>query len=209
AIESYDRAIELNSDEYKTWNNRGISLDELGKYELAIESYDRAIELNPNDDLSYFNRAEPLFKLNLWQEGFGSLEKGLSLIEISSESYLGDLRAIISIIFEAKQERETWQERINTLVELYDQYQAVAEVGQGITDNIPQLFSDMISDKAAQTWLEVWQEAAETKPELEIALRFLKTAVEYKEKSGDSKVLLQLPKEERDLFITLLPNSGE
>ena len=62
----------------------------------------------------------------------------------------------------------------------------------------------MVSNKAARTWLKVWQEVAEDKLELEIALRWLKTAVVYKETKTNSKVLLQLPKEERDLFVTLL-----
>jgi len=65
----------------------------------------------------------------------------------------------------------------------------------------------MFSNKAAQTWLQVWQEIAGEKPELEIPLRWLKTAVSYKETKRDRKVLLQLPKEERDLFITLLQDT--
>ena len=80
---------------------------------------------------------------------------------------------------------------------------------KAIAGNIPDLLSEMVSNKAARTWLEVWQEVAGDKPELEIALRWLKTAVEYKETGGDSKVLLQLPREERDLFETLLEKVEE
>lgn len=82
-------------------------------------------------------------------------------------------------------------------------------IGKGIIENIPHVLSEMVSNKAVRTWFEVWQEVAGDKPELEISLRWLKTAVEYKETGGDSKVLLQLPKEERDLFVTLLEKVEE
>ncbi|MEO1692816.1 MAG: hypothetical protein AAFR63_15020 [Cyanobacteria bacterium J06631_6] len=62
--------------------------------------------------------------------------------------------------------------------------------------------------ETARTWLEVWQEVGADKPELELPLRWLKTAVGYKE-TGDRKTLLQLPKEERDLFVTLLEDAPE
>ncbi len=209
AIDSYDNAIKLNSDDHNIWNNLGVSLSYLGKYEKAVESYNHAIKLNTRDYLSWLNRGEVLFKLNRWQEGFESLDEGLKLNEQYPKTYTGDTKAIIRIIFEAKQDRDTWQDRIKTLVELYNKHQVVSELGKGTTENIPNLISEMVSDKAARTWLEVWQEVAGDKPELEIALRFLKTAVEYKETKGDSKVLLQLPKEERDLFITLLEDVEE
>ncbi len=38
---------------------------------------------------------------------------------------------------------------------------------EGITENIPNLLSEMVSNKAARTWLEVWQEVAGDKPELD------------------------------------------
>ena len=187
--------------------NRGNSLDQLGKYDAAIESYDRAIKLNPDDYRIWLYRGETLFKLNYWQEGFESLTKSLNLVDRSQTSYVGDLKAIISIIFKAQQDKSTWLNRIKTLVELYDRFQLLSSLSKGITANIPDLLSEMFSNKAAQTWLQVWQEIAGEKPELEIPLRWLKTAVSYKETKRDRKVLLQLPKEERNLFITLLQDT--
>ena len=164
--------------------------------------------IESNDILPLFNLGKVFIKLNLWHEGFTSLEKALAMIE-DIEDFYGDTIEIIKIIFTAKIDKSTWIDRLETLVKLYERYQVVSELATGIAKNIPNLLSEMVSNKAARTWLEVWQEVVGDKPELEIALRWLKTAVEYKDTQGDSKVLLQLPKEERDLFVTLLEKVEE
>ena len=63
---------------------------------------------------------------------------------------------------------------------------------------------EIVSNKLARSWLETWQDIAGDKPELSIALRLLKTAVEYKETKRDRRVLLQLAKEEREILETLV-----
>ncbi len=58
ALECYDKAIELNPKDLKTWHNRGGILVELGDYHTAIECCDKEIELgqtnwelvDPNDN---------------------------------------------------------------------------------------------------------------------------------------------------------------
>ena len=58
ALECYDKAIELNPKDLKTWHNRGVVLVELGDYHTAIKCCDKAIELgqtswesvDPNDN---------------------------------------------------------------------------------------------------------------------------------------------------------------
>jgi hypothetical protein len=64
--------------------------------------------------------------------------------------------------------------------------------------------SEMVSDKAAQTWLEVWQELTGDRTQFQLPLRLLNTAVRYRETKGDKRVLLQLPIEERNLLKPLL-----
>ncbi|OCR01964.1 hypothetical protein BCD67_05645 [Oscillatoriales cyanobacterium USR001] len=67
--------------------------------------------------------------------------------------------------------------------------------------------SEMISDKAARIWLEIWQELtndSEEFPQLQIPLRLLNAAVNYRETRGDRRALLELPIEERNILIQLL-----
>jgi DNA-binding transcriptional ArsR family regulator len=110
----------------------------------------------------------------------------------------------IQLIWDSTKDINTWKFRLQTLVEIYNKYQVVSSLSKGIVDNIPNLMSEMVSDKLARTWLKIWQEIAGNKPELAIALRLLKTAVEYKETKGDRRILLQLAKEEREILESLL-----
>jgi tetratricopeptide (TPR) repeat protein len=52
AIESYDRAIEINPKYALAWNGKGLALDSMGRYEEAIKCFDKAIEANPNDAMA-------------------------------------------------------------------------------------------------------------------------------------------------------------
>ncbi|MBA7712318.1 hypothetical protein ES703_121292 [subsurface metagenome] len=52
ALESYDKAIEINPDYELAWYNRGVSLEQLDRDEEALESYDRVIKINPENDLA-------------------------------------------------------------------------------------------------------------------------------------------------------------
>ncbi len=57
AITSYDKALEFTPDDDSAWNNRGIALGNLGRYEEAIASYDKALEFNPDLDQAWYNKA--------------------------------------------------------------------------------------------------------------------------------------------------------
>ncbi|MCY7282907.1 MAG: tetratricopeptide repeat protein, partial [Cyanobacteria bacterium CAN_BIN43] len=39
------------------WENRGLSLSALGRYEEAIASYDRSIAIKPDDASAFYNKA--------------------------------------------------------------------------------------------------------------------------------------------------------
>ena len=49
AIENYDKAIQINSDDYKYYLNRGVAYSRgLSQHEQAVKDFEKAIELNPN-----------------------------------------------------------------------------------------------------------------------------------------------------------------
>ncbi|MEM8718598.1 MAG: tetratricopeptide repeat protein, partial [Cyanobacteria bacterium P01_G01_bin.39] len=204
ALASYDRAIEIKPDYDSAWYNRGNTLFDLGRLEEALASYEGAIEINPGDDRAWFNRIEVIFKQNNWDKGFKDLDIGLNHFAKGEEFYPGDIAAYLQIIWDSTTDIKVWQSRLQTLVAIYDKHQVVSTVGKGIVAHIPNLMSDLVSDKLARAWLEIWQEIAEDKSELTIALRLLKTAVEYKEKKGDRKILLRLAKEEREILEPLI-----
>lgn len=48
AIESYDKALEINPNDFDAWNNKGHALKDSGRYQEAITSYDKALKINPD-----------------------------------------------------------------------------------------------------------------------------------------------------------------
>lgn len=46
ALFCYDKSLELDSEEVNIWNNRGVTLEVLGRFNDALESYDEALKLD-------------------------------------------------------------------------------------------------------------------------------------------------------------------
>jgi tetratricopeptide (TPR) repeat protein len=203
-LASYDKAIELDPTDADALLNRGWVLGELGRYEEALTSSEEAIALGEQCSYVFFNRAEYLLVLNRWDEGSAVLNDALNRFAHVDEPDIGDTAAIIRNLFNSTYDGAIWRSRITTLIALYDKHQVISGLGQGLVRSIPALMSEMVSDKAAQTWLEVWRELVGDRPEFQIPLRLLNTAVHYREKKGDKRVLLELPIEERELLKPLL-----
>jgi superkiller protein 3 len=49
--------VEFKPDDHEAWYNRGISLDNLGRYEEAISSYDKAVEFKPDYYQAWYNKS--------------------------------------------------------------------------------------------------------------------------------------------------------
>ena len=41
------------SNNVDAWNNKGVALDNLGRYQEAIEYYDKALEIDPDNMLMH------------------------------------------------------------------------------------------------------------------------------------------------------------
>ncbi|HIQ39504.1 MAG TPA: tetratricopeptide repeat protein [Methanothermococcus okinawensis] len=67
-IEYYDKVLEINPRCKEAWNNKGIALSRLGRYEEAIECYDRALEIDPKNSLTWYNKGVALQRLGRYSE---------------------------------------------------------------------------------------------------------------------------------------------
>jgi tetratricopeptide (TPR) repeat protein len=205
ALAIFERTIEINAENESAWYNRGIALSNLGKYKEAIASFDRAIELNNKDTSIFFNRTIALLGLNRWDEAIVSLKNALDLLTDDKKTASEDIELITSNLFNYHiHNQKVGKNRIKTILKIFNDYKLSSALSQGIVKNIPDLMSEMVSDKAAQIWLETWQELTNNRSEFQIPLRFLNTAVRYKQTKGDRRVLLKLPMEERNLLEPLL-----
>ena len=206
ALESYDKAIALDPNFGLPWNNRGWLLINLERNEEALTSCDKAIDLGDQSSNVFFNRAISLLGLNRWDEGITTLENAFNRLADGEKPETEDSELIIRNLFNSTHDAAMWKNRIQTILEIYNKYQAVSVLGQGLVkrESISALMSEMVSDKASQTWLEVWREVVGDVSEFVIPLRLLNAAVRYKITKGDRRVLLELPIEERNLLQPLL-----
>ena len=49
ALQSYDRAIEINPNNAFAWFNRGLTLANLQRYDEAIDSYNKGLAIEPDN----------------------------------------------------------------------------------------------------------------------------------------------------------------
>jgi len=55
SLQAYDRALELDPNDYEAWNNRGIDLGIMGRYDEAIASLEQAVALNDTYAEAWYN----------------------------------------------------------------------------------------------------------------------------------------------------------
>lgn len=79
AIQCYNRAIETNSKNDKSWNNKGIALARLSKYTKAIKCYDKALNLNSMNDNAWTNKGISLAALDKIEEAIECYDKTLEI----------------------------------------------------------------------------------------------------------------------------------
>ena len=60
ALIAYDKALEVDPNHVRAWNNKGIALSRLERFEEAIECYDKAIEIEPRYANAWYNKANAL-----------------------------------------------------------------------------------------------------------------------------------------------------
>jgi tetratricopeptide (TPR) repeat protein len=216
AIASCDLALEINPKDGLAWYNRGIALAKLGRYKEAIASWNRCLEINPKDGLAWHFRGIALTKLGRYKEAITSWNRCL---EINPEDDMawhnrGLVEAELEIpsLFKNIQNEKVYRIQIQILLKRFEERKITNLLGSALVRKIPNLMPEMISNKAALTWLEAWQELTEDKTEFEIPLRLLNAAVRCKVIKSTSKnpakdarrILLELPIEERNLLEPLL-----
>jgi superkiller protein 3 len=77
AIESYDRAIEIDPNYVTAWKNKGNVLYSLGKYNESLEALDKAIEIVPEYGLAWYSKGLTLYELGRYDEAATAYDKAL------------------------------------------------------------------------------------------------------------------------------------
>ncbi|GAB4535558.1 MAG: hypothetical protein Tsb0014_22650 [Pleurocapsa sp.] len=80
AVNSWEKALQLNPNLSEAWHNRGSALGRLGKYEPAIESFEKALAIAPNNYQAWNDRAHALYQLQRWQEAVASWNQAIEIM---------------------------------------------------------------------------------------------------------------------------------
>ncbi|RRG18628.1 tetratricopeptide repeat protein [Weissella viridescens] len=79
AIESYNKAIELDGNDPDYFNNKGIAQNNKGDYDGAIESYNKVIKLDDSNPFYYNNRGNAQKNKGNYDDAIASYNKAIEL----------------------------------------------------------------------------------------------------------------------------------
>lgn len=201
-LTSLEKAIELEPNYTWAQAKLGVALGKLGRHEQAIAACNQAIEGGEKHPEVFFKRAECLLALSKWDEGNRALDQALK--QFSAHINTGNTKGTIQNLFKNTNNPTVWQSQVTTLIAIHGNHQAMHRLGQGLARCCTELMSEMVSNKTAQAWLEVWQEAGGNHSELEIPIRLVSATIRQRQRKDDKRVLLELPIEERNLLKPLL-----
>ncbi|MBU1996630.1 MAG: tetratricopeptide repeat protein, partial [Candidatus Omnitrophica bacterium] len=87
AIIYLNKALKMDPDSYKAYNNRGVFHRLKGRYDLAMEDYNKAIAINPFFSLTYGNRGVLLQKIGRDDLALKDFNTSLALNPNNAEVY--------------------------------------------------------------------------------------------------------------------------
>ena len=79
AVDCYQIAVNFKPDKHEAWNNRGVALGNIGRFDDAIASYDKALEIKPDDPSVYYNKACAYALQNKIQLAIENLQQAINL----------------------------------------------------------------------------------------------------------------------------------
>jgi tetratricopeptide (TPR) repeat protein len=79
ALQFFDRALEIDSENYLAWANKGLILKTLEKVEEALLCYNRALRINPEYITVWYNKGVLLGSLGNFGEAIKAFKKVLEL----------------------------------------------------------------------------------------------------------------------------------
>ena len=87
AVESFDKAIEINPQLTAAYNNRGVAYASMGNYNLALSDYNKVIILNPSYAPAYLNRGIAFFNLGNYSQAMQDYNRAIRLDANYVEAY--------------------------------------------------------------------------------------------------------------------------
>lgn len=87
SIESFDRAIRLDPTNAKTYYNKGMTLENMGKYQDAILAFQQAVKLSPNFANAWNLEGLSYSALNQYDEALKCFDKATQLDRTNKDAW--------------------------------------------------------------------------------------------------------------------------
>jgi pentatricopeptide repeat protein len=203
ALEQAQSAIAIGPEEPEPWVLKGSALAGMQKLDDSLNAFEKAALLGEESPYLLFKKAELLFALDRWREGASHLDLALTRFAHSENPNAGDTKTLIRCLLPRLLSPEILQLSIRVLLLIYKKHSMLDVLGQGLIECIPEIISFTLSDTDSFLWRDAWQAETDHLPEFQLAVRFLDSAVRYRN-SHDLEILMTLPQEERTMLETLL-----
>ena len=202
AVCCYDKAIQRNPQSGLLWFQKGALLGEMRHYDRALTCFEESIKLNERADCAYYDRSWAIMITQSFDTGLRCLEEAIDLHPLNKEHLAGHTWIIMHALFNSGQ-MQAWNTQIQKIVDLYSRRSIIETLSPALLQNVAEDIVPTTSYAATQAWYESWKAAAGDRPEFDLPLRLMDTAIRYKA-TNDKRILLKLPSEERKILEPLL-----
>ena len=186
---------------------RGRIYGKQGQIENALSDFDAINELEEvSNDLradGYLLNAELQIEIGKWDGAIEKVDSSLSVGIESEPKYTSSTEDLIAAFFSSYINTSTLEEKVKQLTQLYDQYNAVASLGEGLLEYIGKLSqSDNLhpSTDSLELWSVAWQKAGHEIAAFDLPLKLFNTGIEYLKNGKDESTLLSLNNSDRAIL---------
>lgn len=89
AMQAYNDSIEIDPGNYKTWNNKGVTLSDMGRLDDSIEAFEKAIMLNSSSTKIWKNMGYTLLMQAKYNESIHAYDKAIEIDSNDAGAWLG------------------------------------------------------------------------------------------------------------------------
>jgi tetratricopeptide (TPR) repeat protein len=206
AIEAYNKAININPDKYQAWHNQGFAYYKLGKYPESVSCYDQATNIKSDQYNSWYDKGMAYFVTSNYSATVKNWQEAFKYISNPEVPRYHDIEELIQEFIEALIPRFTQppiqQTLLIPLLTIYKEANVITELGAALVNTLHLIIAPTISDHTANQWLSLWRTSSlGNEPAMELPLRLMSTAIEYKkDPSKRQRLWLNLPSEERPIL---------
>jgi tetratricopeptide (TPR) repeat protein len=175
AIVALDKAIQIDSKNSNLWNNRGINLLSLKRYEEALSNFERSLEYQSGNIAAWKNKSNLLMLLlNRYEEALESWDHVIQVNSKDSDAWINKAFSLNNL--ERYEEAleisdrainlnpnnyRAWSNKAAALVGL-QRYEEALEISDGVINLNPNDYHTWVTKAAALIGLQRYEEALES-----------------------------------------------